>query len=117
MNETNEEEGPAYFESANEANLRAILETAVEGIVTIDNRGIVDAINPAAVRMFGYAPEEVIGQNVNLLMPSPYREEHDEYVANYLRTGHKKIIGIAREVVGLRKDGTVFPMLDRRLSF
>ena len=103
-------EGPAFFESANEANLRAILETAVEGIVTINHVGIVEAINPAAVQMFGYPADEVIGRNVKLLMPAPYREEHDQYLANYLQTGRMKIIGIGREVVGRRKDGTTFPM-------
>ncbi len=93
-----------------EQRLRAILEAAVEGIITIDERGIVDSINPAACRIFGYAPEEVVGQNVSMLMPSPDRERHDGYISNYVRTGHAKIIGIGREVVGQRKDGTSFPM-------
>jgi len=93
-----------------EQRLRAILEAAVEGIITIDERGIVDSINPAACRIFGYAPEEVVGQNVSMLMPMPDRVRHDDYIANYLRTGQAKIIGIGREVVGLRKDGTTFPM-------
>src|SRR6266545_3069429 len=93
-----------------EQRLRAILEAAVEGIITIDEREIVDSINPAACRIFGYAPEEVIGQNVRMLMPSPDRERHDGYISNYVRTGQAKIIGIGREVVGLRKDGTAFPM-------
>lgn len=93
-----------------EQRLRAILETAVEGIVTIDMRGIVESLNPAACRIFGYAADEIVGQNVSLLMPSPYRENHDAYVGNYLRTGQAKIIGIGREVVGRRKDGSVFPM-------
>lgn len=93
-----------------EERLRAILETAVEGIITIDERGVVESINPAAENIFGYAAAEVIGQNVSMLMPSPDREQHDSYIRNYLRTGHAKIIGIGREVVGQRKDGTVFPM-------
>lgn len=93
-----------------EQRLRAILETAVEGIITIDERGIVDSLNPAACHIFGYAPEEVIGQNVGMLMPMPDRARHDDYVANYLRTGQAKIIGIGREVVGQRKDRTLFPM-------
>src|SRR6266540_4699000 len=93
-----------------EQRLRAILEAAVEGIITIDERGIVDSMNPAACRIFGYAPEEVVGQNVSMLMPSPDRERHDGYIANYLRTGQAKIIGIGREVVGQRKDGSTFPM-------
>src|SRR6266487_4235869 len=93
-----------------EQRLRAILEAAVEGIITIDERGIVDAINPAACRIFGYAPEEVVGQNVSMLMPMPDRVRHDDYIANYLRTSQAKIIGIGREVVGQRKDRTLFPM-------
>lgn len=90
--------------------MRAIWETAVEGIITIDERGSLESLNPAASRIFGYRPEEIIGQNVSLLMPSPDREKHDGYIANYLRTGHAKIIGIGREVVGQRKDGTTFPL-------
>lgn len=93
-----------------EQRLRAILEAAVEGIITIDERGIVDSINPAACRIFGYAPEEVIGRNVSMLMPMPDRERHDDYITNYLRTGQAKIIGIGREVVGQRKDRILFPM-------
>jgi PAS domain S-box-containing protein len=90
--------------------LRAILETAVEGIITIDERGIIESFNLAAERIFGYRAREVIGKNVSILMPSPHREQHDTYLGNYLRTGHAKIIGIGREVVGRRKNGTAFPM-------
>jgi PAS domain S-box-containing protein len=100
----------AYEQSDSAERLRAILETAVEGIITIDERGIVESMNPAAEQIFGYRAVEVIGKNVSVLMPSPYREAHDEYLANYLRTGHAKIIGIGREVVGQRKDGGLFPM-------
>ncbi len=96
--------------AASEARMHALLEAAVDGIISIDERGTVQTINPAAERLFGYGADEVIGQNVKMLMPSPYREEHDGYLARYLATGEKKIIGIGREVVGLRKDGTMFPM-------
>ena len=93
-----------------EARTRTILETAVDAIITIDGRGLVESMNPAAERLFGYPASEVVGQNVKMLMPQPYRDEHDGYLNNYLTTGQKKIIGIGREVVGLRKDGTTFPM-------
>lgn len=93
-----------------EARMRAIFDTAVDGIVTIDERGIVDRFNLAAQRLFGYTEAEVTGHNVTMLMPSPYRENHDEYIGHYLRTGERRIIGIGREVTGLRKDGSLFPM-------
>lgn len=93
-----------------EARMRAILQTAVDAIITIDERGIIESVNPAAAEMFDYKAAELIGKNVKILMPSPYREEHDGYLANYCRTGRAKIIGIGREVVGQRRDGTVFPM-------
>ncbi|MGE3540351.1 MAG: PAS domain S-box protein [Candidatus Tectimicrobiota bacterium] len=93
-----------------EVRMRAIVETALEGIITIDEHGIVDTYNAAAEQLFGYPPTEVVGQNVQMLMPPPYHEEHDAYIAQYLRTGERKIIGIGREVLGLRKDRTVFPI-------
>lgn len=90
--------------------LRSVLETAVDAIITIDQRGKIESFNPAAEAMFGYLAEEVIGKNVNHLMPPPYRDEHAGYLRNYLTTGEEKIIGIGREVEGLRKNGEVFPM-------
>ncbi|HZL42539.1 MAG TPA: PAS domain S-box protein [Verrucomicrobiae bacterium] len=90
--------------------LRAILETAVEGIITIDERGLMETVNPAVEKLFGYGAGELIGRNVSMLMPAPYREEHDGYLDNYRRSGHAKIIGIGREVSARRKDGSVFPI-------
>ncbi|HVN83438.1 MAG TPA: PAS domain S-box protein [Candidatus Binatia bacterium] len=92
------------------ARARAIVETAVDAIITIDAHGIIQSFNTAAERMFGYRADEVVGQNVNLLMPAPDRERHDEYVTRYLRTGEKRIIGIGREVVGLHRNGRMFPI-------
>ncbi len=100
----------ASVQEASEARLRAIVNTAVDGIITIDHRGIIETVNPAAVRIFGYDIDEMVDHNVSMLMPSPDRERHDQYLANYLRTGRAKIIGIGREVVGRRKDGSLFPM-------
>ena len=93
-----------------EVRLHAILETAVEGIITIDEHGLIESFNGASEKIFGYRAHDVIGKNVSVLMPSPHREHHDAYIGNYLRTGHAKIIGIGREVSGRRKDGTIFPM-------
>ena len=88
---------------------RAILDAAVDAIIVIDNLGIVIEFSEAARRVFGYAPEEVIGQNVNMLMPEPYRGEHDDYVRRYVESREPRIIGTGREVRARRKDGTVFP--------
>ncbi|MFK7818323.1 MAG: PAS domain S-box protein [Planctomycetaceae bacterium] len=96
--------------SRDEAQLRAVLNGAVDGIITISQRGLIESVNPAAEQLFGYRFDEMVGQNVKMLMPSPYREEHDGYLKNYLSTGDRKIIGIGREVVGQRKDGSTFPM-------
>lgn len=89
--------------------LKAIIENAIEGIITIDEHGIVESINPSALALFGYEADEVIGKNINYLMPEPYKAAHDGYLHNYLSTGIKKIIGIGREVKGLKKDGSTFP--------
>src|SRR5262245_17596193 len=93
-----------------EARWRSIVDSAVDGIVVIDSHGRIESFNPAAERLFGYAEREVIGQNVNILMPSPYHEEHDAYMSRYLTTGERRIIGIGREVSGKRRDGTAFPV-------
>src|SRR5688500_19897644 len=90
--------------------LTAILESAVTAIISIDSRGLIETLNPAAERLFGYTAPEMIGKNVSRLMPEPFRSQHDTYLAKYLATRHRKIIGIGREVVGLRKDGSTFPM-------
>jgi two-component system sensor kinase FixL len=95
---------------ASEARWRAIVESAVDGIIVIDSHGRIDAFNPAAERLFGYTEPQVLGHNVDMLMPSPYREEHDGYLSRYMATGRAKIIGIGREVTGRRQDGTTFPL-------
>ena len=93
-----------------EARNRAIVETAVDGVITISSHGIIEAFNTGAVTLFGYRPQEVIGENVSMLMPSPFRDEHDGYLAAYQKTRVGKIIGFGREVIGQRKDGTCFPL-------
>lgn len=93
------------------ARLQAIIDTAIDGIINIDDKGIIETVNPAAARIFGYDPAEIIGQNVKILMPGPDRSQHDSYLNNYYQTGMAQIIGKGREVLGRRKDGTVFPFL------
>ncbi len=91
-------------------SVESILNTVIDAIIAIDEDGVIQSVNPAVEKIFGYHPEELIGKkNVSVLMPNPYSREHDGYIQNYLRTGIAKIIGIGREVVGQRKDGTVFP--------
>jgi PAS domain S-box-containing protein len=92
------------------ARIRSIVDNIVDGIVTIDVHGTIGSVNPAAERLFGYGPDELIGQKVNVLMPETYRSAHDDYVAEYRRTGEAKIIGIGREVEGRRKDGSTFAL-------
>ncbi|MGV3548044.1 MAG: PAS domain S-box protein, partial [Pedobacter sp.] len=89
--------------------LNAIIENAIDGIITIDEFGIIEHINPSALALFGYDREEITGKNVSMLMPQPDKAKHDQYIANYRHSGHAHIIGIGREVQGQRKDGSVFP--------
>lgn len=92
-----------------ESKLRAIIHNAIDGFITINTKGIIQDINPAVEKLFGYTEEELVGYNVSKLMPKSDARRHDNYINNYLHTGEAKIIGIGREVTGLRKDGTEFP--------
>ncbi|MHB1179181.1 MAG: PAS domain-containing sensor histidine kinase [Daejeonella sp.] len=89
--------------------LHAIIESAIDGIITIDSKGIIETMNPAALKLFGYGHNEVTGRNICILMPEPDRSAHDGYLEHHQRTGEKRIIGIGREVLGLRKDNSTFP--------
>ncbi len=89
--------------------LQGIIDTAIDGIITIDDKGIVESINKSAAKQFLYSPDEVIGHNIKMLMPNPYHSEHDEYISRYNRTRKPKIIGVGREVIGLKKDKSTFP--------
>jgi PAS domain S-box-containing protein len=91
------------------ALLHAIIENAIDGIITIDQRGLVESINPSACTLFGYSAVEVIGRNISMLMPQPDKSQHDEYIARYQRTASPHIIGKGRDLKGLKKDGTLFP--------
>ncbi len=95
---------------ASEARWRAIIDSAVDGIIIIDTRGRIESFNLGAERLFGYTEREVQGVNVSVLMPAPYRDQHDGYIERYLRTSEPHIIGIGREVQGLRRDGSTFPV-------
>ncbi len=95
---------------SSEARYRSIVDSAVDAILVIDSAGRIEAFNAAAERLFGYTAQEAQGQNVSILMPAPHRDEHNQYMARYLRTGEKRIIGIGREVTALRKEGTTFPV-------
>jgi two-component system cell cycle sensor histidine kinase/response regulator CckA len=94
----------------NETRYRTLFNVSIYGVITIDENGVIESANPAAERLFGYSVKELLGRNVDTLMPDPYKREHGSYLDNYRRTGVRKIIGIGREVVGRRKDGSEFPM-------
>src|SRR5437667_310098 len=96
-------------EGQNRSRLQAVVDSAVDVVILIDEQGAIRMVNPACERLFGYSAEEMTGKNVKMLMPSPFHEEHDRYLGNYRDSGEPKIIGIGREVVGKRKDGTTFP--------
>src|SRR5262245_51453306 len=93
-----------------QSRFRAVVNTAVDGVILINDRGIILMFNPACERLFGYAAFEVVGRNVKMLMPAPYQDEHDTYLHNYRATGVRKIIGIGREVLGRKRSGATFPM-------
>jgi two-component system sensor kinase FixL len=95
---------------AREAHLQSILATVPDAMIVIDEKGMIESFSTAAERLFGHSALEVIGKNINMMMPSPYREEHDAYIHRYLTTGERRIIGRNRIVSGERKDGTTFPM-------
>lgn len=95
---------------AGETRIRAVMDHVADAVITIDEQGIIESANQAVRHVFGYSPGELLGQNVKVLMPPPYRDEHDKYINNYLASGKPRILGMSREIVGRRKDGSVFPM-------
>ncbi len=107
MEETNKNQAQTTEDAR---RLKAIFDTTVDGIITINRQGIIEECNLAAARMFGYKPEEMINHNVSILMPEPHQSKHDGYIQNYQTTRKAKIIGIGREVEGQRKDGSTFPL-------
>lgn len=106
LNRENDDLSPTIYHE----KLEAILANAVDAIITIDETGVITSVNPGAEKMFGFTDQEMVGQKVNILMPKPYSVQHDGFIADYLNSGIRKIIGIGREVVGQRKDGSIFPM-------
>jgi two-component system sensor kinase FixL len=102
--------GTAEDLRAREAHLQSILDTVPDAMIVIDTSGIIQSFSSAAERLFGYSATEIIGQNIKVLMPSPYRENHDDFIKRYLDTGERRIIGLGRVVVGERRDGSTFPM-------
>lgn len=98
------------MQSEYDASLKAVLDTIVDGVILIDNVGLINRYNPACEKIFGYTASEVRGKNINMLMPDRYRHHHDDYISNYRKTGQAQIIGIGREVSGQRKNGDIFPM-------
>lgn len=97
-------------QAEHEGHLAAVFEAAVDAMIIIDGKGIVQGLNPAAERAFGWSAEELVGKNVKVLMPGPYQDEHDAYLERYHSTGHKRIIGVGREVTARRRDGSTFPI-------
>lgn len=110
MNSTHKLTNPNQDEADALAKLKAILNATVDAMIIIDHTGTIELFNAAAQRMFGYSVQEVIGKNIKMLMPEPYRKEHDQYLDNYMKTNQARIIGIGREVKACKKDGEIFPI-------